>query len=60
MKENIRALKAVLSAFIGVQKQQNANSDEAHLNPLRILFVGIFCVLIFVLILISIVKFIVQ
>ncbi len=60
MKENIRALKAVLSGFVGIRKNQSAQSDESNIHPLRILIIGVICVIVFVCLLLNIVKFIVE
>lgn len=59
MNKNLQALKAVLSGFIGIRKSEKAQQDESTIHPLRILIIGVICVIVFVYLLINIVKLIV-
>ena len=49
-------LKAVFWSFFGVRKKSDYESDAAQLNPVHVIFAGIICAVIFVLVLVLIVK----
>lgn len=54
----LQVVKAVLSAFIGIRKRVAHEHDAVTITPLQVIVVGIICAAIFVLSLITLVRYI--
>jgi hypothetical protein len=59
MQEIIRAIKAVLWAFLGIRKN-TGRLEDAKIKPLYIILTGLFLAFLFVLVLVLIVKWVVA
>lgn len=53
-------VKAVLWSFFGVRKNSAYEEDSAQLNPVHVIIAGVIAAVIFVLVLLTIVKFVVA
>ena len=56
----LRTVGMVLSAFIGIRRRQSAESAHAVVKPAHVVAAGIFCALLFIAILVSIVRFVIA
>ncbi len=56
----LHTFKAVGASFFGVRGSQARNEDTAKLNPVHVIVAGVVCAAVFVLILISIVRWVVK
>jgi hypothetical protein len=54
----LRAISAVLSAFVGIRKSSARDSDLAHLRPVHVIVAGVIVAALFVTILVTLVHFI--
>ncbi|MEY3263502.1 MAG: hypothetical protein RL717_979 [Pseudomonadota bacterium] len=54
----VATVKAVLWSFFGVRKKSDYEEDTAQLNPLHVAIAGVLAAVIFVVTLLSIVKFV--
>lgn len=59
MPESIRAIKAVLWAFLGIRKNSE-RLEDSKIRPLHIIAAGLFLAFLFVITLILIVKWVVS
>ena len=51
-----RAFKTVAWSFLGIRKKSEYQEDLARVSPFHIIGVGIFCLLVFVLLLVVVAK----
>ena len=51
-------IHSVLSAFIGIQKKDNATEDFKHGSLITYAFIGIIAVIIFIMVIVGIVKWV--
>ncbi len=56
----IRALRAVLWGFLGVRKNAEYEADTRRLTPQAVIAAGVFCAVVFVLVLFGIVKLVTR
>jgi hypothetical protein len=54
----LRAISAVLGAFIGIRKSADRDKDLAHLKPIHLILTGIVAALVFVLTIVFLVRLI--
>jgi hypothetical protein len=51
--------RAVFWSFFGVRKRAQYEDDAAHLNPVHVIVMGVIAVVLFIVVLVSIIKFVV-
>ncbi len=51
--------RAVFWSFFGVRKRKHYESDAAHLNPIHVIVMGVIGAALFIVLLVSIIKFVV-
>ena len=56
----VATLKAVFWSFLGIRKKSDYEKDAAQLNPVHVIIAGVIGALIFISILITIVKNVVE
>lgn len=56
----LQTLKAVLWAMLGIRKGEGYREDAARLNPVHLVIAGVLAGIIFVVILVSIVRWVVA
>jgi Protein of unknown function (DUF2970) len=55
----IRTIQIILWAFLGIRKKEEFNKDIQVINPITLIFVGIFLTLLFVIGLVLLIKYVV-
>lgn len=51
--------RAVFWSFFGVRKRAHYEADSAHLNPIHVVVMGVIGAALFIIVLVSIIKFVV-
>ncbi len=59
MRKLLRTIKIILWAFFGIRKREEFNDDIKIINPITLIFVGIFLTLLFIIGLILFIKYVV-
>lgn len=59
MGKLLRTIKIILWAFFGIRKREEFNEDIKIINPITLIFVGIFLTLLFIIGLMLLIKYVV-
>jgi hypothetical protein len=56
----MQVLGAVFSSFLGIRKKASGERDTVTIKPQHVIFAGILCAVLFVLVLVVLVRFITR